>query len=493
MPGKVKLSVIEGPMKGAEFAFAEHDTFLFGRQEDCHAHLPNDEWISRHHFILEANPPDARVRDLGSLNGTYVNGKKYGGRAKTETPEEAAKRLYPEVDLKDDDRIKVGATTLQVRVEAPVYCARCGAEIAFEDREKSALNNGVHLCTPCRKTDALERIPPKPPEPVRCAKCGQDATKEVGANRRGEYVCESCRNAAEGEPAELLKQLLREFLGQHAAQDAPSITGYDMGKRIGVGGFGAVYAARRKSDGQPVAIKVMLSKTAVDERSRAQFAREIDVMKELCSDYIVPIYDHGSVASAFYFAMELCSHGVVDFMARSGGKLTMRDAAPIMRDALKGLIDAHKRSIIHRDLKPPNLLVKVDTARTVTKIADFGLAKNFSKAGFSGMTVTGSAAGSAGYMPREQITDYKYVKPASDIFSMGATFYNLLTGMVPRDFRGDKHPMEIVLQSPVVPIRKRDSGIPKGIAAVIDRACDDEPGRRFASASEMLTTLEAEL
>ena len=81
MPGRVCLAVVAGPIQGRQFAFEDHDTFLFGRSPDCHAQLAEaDGTASRHHFLLEVNPPAARLRDLGSLNGTYVNGTKYGGR-----------------------------------------------------------------------------------------------------------------------------------------------------------------------------------------------------------------------------------------------------------------------------------------------------------------------------------------------------------------------------------------------------------------------------
>ena len=92
MSGKVKLEALEGPMKGKTFLFEEHDTFLFGRLDECHCCLPDDGQVSRRHFIVEVNPPDARVRDFGSLNGTYVNEKKIGSREKGETPEQDKKR-----------------------------------------------------------------------------------------------------------------------------------------------------------------------------------------------------------------------------------------------------------------------------------------------------------------------------------------------------------------------------------------------------------------
>ena len=114
---KVQLFVAEGPMKGKEFAFEEHDTFLFGRLDECHCYLPDDPLISRRHFMLEVTPPDARIRDFGSLNGTHVNEKKIGSRAKGETPEQGQKRKYSEVDLKDGDTIRAGDTVFSVKIE----------------------------------------------------------------------------------------------------------------------------------------------------------------------------------------------------------------------------------------------------------------------------------------------------------------------------------------------------------------------------------------
>lgn len=93
MAGKVKLEILTGSMRGKTFLFNEHDTFILGRDSDCHMCLTDDDlMVSRHHFILEANPPDARMRDLGSLNGTYINDNNYGGRESDETPEEGARR-----------------------------------------------------------------------------------------------------------------------------------------------------------------------------------------------------------------------------------------------------------------------------------------------------------------------------------------------------------------------------------------------------------------
>lgn len=85
MTGKVTLTIVRGPKKGDTFTFDQHDTLLCGRLPDNHVCLPEDNLVSRHHCILEVNPPDVRIRDLGSANGTYINGKEYGAGKRRNT------------------------------------------------------------------------------------------------------------------------------------------------------------------------------------------------------------------------------------------------------------------------------------------------------------------------------------------------------------------------------------------------------------------------
>jgi serine/threonine protein kinase len=125
----------------------------------------------------------------------------------------------------------------------------------------------------------------------------------------------------------------------------------------------------------------------------------------------------------------------------------------------------------------------------VAKVSDFGLAKSFQKAGFSGMTATGAAAGTYPFMPREQLTNFKFVKPVSDVWSMGATFYFLLTGQFPRDFRRGADPVEVILRGGIVPMRKRDARIPRKVAEVIDRAVADKSNDRYQTAAEFRQAL----
>src|SRR5262245_61522737 len=152
MAGTVSLVVTAGPIRGQRFDFSEHDTFLFGRAVDCHARLAaSDASASRHHFLLEVNPPLARLRDLGSLNGTHVNGVRHGGRRADQAPEEAARAGGTDVDLRDGDEIRVGATVIRVSVSAPASCADCGRAIADEEREACEWIDGACLCPTCRR------------------------------------------------------------------------------------------------------------------------------------------------------------------------------------------------------------------------------------------------------------------------------------------------------------------------------------------------------
>jgi serine/threonine protein kinase len=420
MPARVTLTVTAGPLAGRVFSYDRHDTFLFGRSPDCHAELAaNDTTASRHHFLLEVNPPRARLRDLGSLNGTHVNGQKHGGRGRQESPEEAARRRLPEVDLRDGDHIRVGATVFEVAIE------------------------------------------------------GHRSTAAADAPGEGGSGLESLLSVRPAVPLE--------------------VPGYAVGKLIGRGGMGAVYLAKRPEDGTTVALKVMLAQSEVDDAARENFQREIEITRSLRHPRIVSLFDHGSTGSTFYFAMEYCAGGsVADLQRRQPGGLPLTLSVRIALDALEGLAHAHEQGFVHRDLKPENLLL-ADAAGSGAKVTDFGLAKSFQQAGLSGMTATGAVAGTLYFMPREQLTQFRLLKPVSDVWSMGATLYHMLTLRYPRDFPPGKDPLQVILAGGVVPLRERDASLPHALGVVVDRAVEDDLSRRYATAGEFRDALSSAL
>jgi eukaryotic-like serine/threonine-protein kinase len=407
MPGRVCLEVVSGPIRGRRFDFRAHDTFLFGRAPDCHSELPADDaTASRHHFLLEVNPPAARLRDLGSLNGTWVNGTKYGGRRIEESPEEASRRAGLEVDLQDGDHIRVGTTVFSVKVETPP-----GA----------------------RGAPAHARVTATPP--------------------------------------------------------LPEVPGYDVDRVIGRGGMGTVYRAWRRQDGQEVALKVMRPEVVVDADARAAFLREIDVTARLRHPNIVALLEHGSLGDGFFFAMEYCPGGSLAVaLLRRDDPLSPEVAVRLALATLDGLADAHAQGFVHRDIKPENILLVDDSLRTA-KLADFGLAKSFEQAGLSGMTATGAVAGTLYFMPREQLTNFRLLRPASDVWSLGATLYHMLTLSYPRDYAPGVETLQVVLDGPRVSLRERDPALPERLAAVVDRAVADDLELRYRDAAELRQAL----
>jgi pSer/pThr/pTyr-binding forkhead associated (FHA) protein len=423
MNGKVTLTVTKGPNTGAVFDFTEHDTFIFGRLEDCHARIPDDNEVSRHHFILEVSPPHASLRDLGSLNGTHVNGNKCGGRQAGESPEEGAKRQYPIIEVRDGNTIEVGKSSIAVKIQQPKQKAEIAAGFEVGD---------------------LSKLSPD--------------------------------------------QLFQLVFGQAGQAQKPllELPAYTVDAELGRGGFGAVYKARRKKDGAPVAIKVMLSRIQATAEAVLQFKREMAVVEKLDHVNIVRFLESGSHQGAFYFVMALCDGGsVADAATKNGGKLSIAQLKPWILQALTGLAFAHSKGFVHRDIKPANILIHRNSAL----ISDFGMSKNFQKAGLSGMSMTGHFAGTPLFMPPEQITNFKYVKPVSDVWSMGATIYNVLTGQFPYSFDKKRDPIDIILNEDVVPIRTRDSSIPKPLAGVIDKAVSKRAKQRFADATEFVEAL----
>jgi serine/threonine protein kinase len=142
------------------------------------------------------------------------------------------------------------------------------------------------------------------------------------------------------------------------------------------------------------------------------------------------------------------------------------------------------RGLVHRDIKPQNILLAGPGDPPVVKLADFGLAKAFDRAGFSGLTRTGAVGGSVAFMPRAQIVNYKFARPEVDVWATAASLYWTLTGHAPRNFPVGSDPVAVVLREPPVPIRERSSSIPPRLAAVIDAMLVDSPRLPGTSAEE---------
>jgi serine/threonine-protein kinase len=489
MPAVVKLSVTSGPSAGREFAFPERSTCIAGRAQDCEPRIAEDpegpQLVSRHHCLFDVNPPDVRVRDFGSLNGTLVNGEEIGRRQAGQTPEEGARNVYRERDLVDGDEVGLGTTVLRVTVAVPTVCTRCSAELPGDDVLVS-VGTGAEVCGRCRSAIPAAHPSTLPdPETPQCGQCGRSVSDEVG-RRRGELVCSSCR----ADPGAIVRGLLSKAGG--GDERLVAIRGYAIVRELGRGGQGVVYLARGEETGELIALKVMLAEVAVERSARDRFLREIESTRALVHPNVAALRDSGSSGGTFFLGSEYCDGGSLDhFLSERGGRLPVEEAVEIVTQVLDGLAYAHvAHGIVHRDIKPPNILLSRTGPGRVAKLGDFGLSKAFDQAGLSGHTRTGEVGGTVAFMARKQIIDFKYAKPEVDVWAAAATLYYLLTGALPRDFPAGADPIMVVLRERAVPIRKRDPSIPRKLASVIDDALVDNPQINVCSAADLKRSLQ---
>ncbi len=472
MAATVTFLVVQGPKKGQEYCFAERSSCLIGRGDDCVIRLPNDAThrvISRHHCLLEVHPPAARICDFKSLNGTFVNGRLIGKRQSRDLDLEATQEAFPQHDLADGDEVQLSQahTIFKVRI--------------------AGLPDPPDDLPPSESTIA----PPYPPVSSPADQAVIDGWESIVAR-----PADGVRRAAWLEAEHVIRGLIESAHAAPAGSDESALAGWEFVRVLGLGGMGAVALIRRSSDGQLIALKIMRPQASASARDGDWFRREIENTKALDHPNIVRFWFSRCARAPFFFALEYCPGGsLAAFARRQGGKLPVRQAINFVLQALDGLEYAHQatvpfgqtssRGLVHRDLKPDNLFLTGPVSAPIVKVGDFGLAKAFEFAGYSGFTQSGLAAGSAGYIPRQQATDFKYVKPDADVWAMAATLYNLLTGTTPRDFKPGTHPLLAVLEQPVVPILQRDPTLPAALATLIDEALIDVPEIRIKTVAEL--------
>jgi eukaryotic-like serine/threonine-protein kinase len=437
----IVLRVISGPHEGQEYLINQSGSFVVGRASRAAFPMTADLALSREHFQLEHFPPLCHLVDLGSTNGTKVNGLR-----------------VERVLLREGDQVAAGESGFAVHyTEGGVgaglrdTCAGCGIQ----------LENGVSFAL--ARTEEMMAMPTAPRSlinSVLCAAC--DARRKQFPETSPDYLIEEV---------------------------------------IGEGGMGTVYRARQISRNRRVAIKMMIANSTAGEKALNYFHREIQALRDMlmpggrCHPSIVEFYELFQIEGHFQLVMEYVDgKNALDWARALRQPMPVAAAALIGQDLLSALHFAHTKGYVHRDIKPSNLLVMGPVHRPRVKLSDFGLAKSMvNSTVFSNLTRQGDVGGSVGFLSPEHIRQFGEVREAADIFCAGVTLFYLLTEKYPYLGFDPGRPdcFEMILDHPPVPLRAYRTDAPEGLEQILLKALRKRPHARWKSAEAMRQALRA--
>ena len=257
---------------------------------------------------------------------------------------------------------------------------------------------------------------------------------------------------------------------------------YEVLKRVGSGGMADVYMAKDHKLNRNVAVKVLKSEYVEDEKFLKKFETEAQAVARLSHPNIVNVYDVGIEDGINYIVMELAEGMTLKEYIRRKGYLSPKETVEISLQIASAISHAHKNHIIHRDIKPQNILV---SEIGNVKVTDFGIAKATSS---NTVTSTATAMGSVHYISPEQAKG-RFCDEKSDIYSLGITMYEMVTGHVPFDHENGVTIALMHLQNEITPPSQIRDGIPDSLEKIILKCTMKKPEERYQTADELITDL----
>ncbi len=288
-----------------------------------------------------------------------------------------------------------------------------------------------------------------------------------------------------------------ELLSLASIKEGQTVAGkYVVGRTIGIGGMGIVFAAHDQSLDRAVAIKALLPRLLSSATAARRFQREARAATRITSEHVVKLLEVDTLPDgAPLLVMEHLVGMDLRAVLRERGPLPVRLAVDYLLQALQALAEAHQHGIVHRDLKPSNLFLTTRADGTpLLKVLDFGIAKTLEEEQPEAFALTSSEdvrLGSPLYMPPEQLLNPREVDARADIWALGITLYELVSGRAP--FRGQSYP-EIVsailsVTDDSVHARMAEHGIPVGLGEVVHKCLRKRREQRYATAAELATAL----
>lgn len=263
---------------------------------------------------------------------------------------------------------------------------------------------------------------------------------------------------------------------------------FELIEEIGRGGMGVVYRARQQSLGREVALKLILLDHLASETDRARFYAEARAAAKLEHPHIVPVYDLGEVQGRPYISMKLIEGSTLSSQLQNG-HMDGKSAAKLLIPLCQAVQYAHENSVLHRDVKPSNIMINHEGQAFLT---DFGLAKDLRET--PTLTRTGAVVGTPAYMPPEQASGQKpTLDPTSDVYSLGAVLYHMITGQPPFVGRTGLETVLMVMEQDPPSPRSLTRGLDRDLEMIILRCLQKPPDLRYASASALEQDLNAYL
>ncbi|MFM7282231.1 MAG: protein kinase domain-containing protein, partial [Planctomycetia bacterium] len=269
-----------------------------------------------------------------------------------------------------------------------------------------------------------------------------------------------------------------------AAQGLPSFPGYRTERRLGKGGMGEVYLAVQERLARPVALKVLHPRLGNDAAFVRRFEDEARAAAELNHPNVVTVFDVGFHDGLHFLSMEYMDRGTLEDRLKASGRLPWKDVLQILKDAGAGLAYAESKGIVHRDLKPANLM---QNGAGAVKIADLGLATNI-EAESEAISGEKKVLGTAHFMSPEQARGEK-LDTRSDLYSLGATAYRLLSGSTPYEGATSKDILRALVREDPRPLESLVQGVPPALLGIIQRLMRRELASRTPSAAQLLREL----
>ena len=422
--------------------------------EDSNGIVVKDEGVSGRHALLIEDGDALFIQDSGSPNGTLLNHKKVQGRRKIASGDmiQVGGRMirvdfYPEnkvvlnfisLDPSEDSSVDVTAATMVAPVAPPL-----------PDQEEE---------TPERTMVADDKPSRPAEEELDRTMVATDDAPSHGPASRGLF------------------------------SEGNEVGKYIIIKRIGKGGMGEVYLAKHKTLGTYRALKI-LPKELMDDNAKflERFIREAKLASEIRHPNVVGVMDveTDDANGLPYIVMEYIDGGSLRNSLATNKKLSEEQAVVIVEAIASALRAAEEHKVVHRDIKPDNIMF---TKQGEVKLADLGIAKNDDKE--NELTKTNMMIGTPAYLPPEQAQNAKGVDGRADIYSLGATFYEMLTGQHPYPGNNTIEILHKLFSDPVPDPRKVNPEVSPASAAIVMKMLAKNPKDRFQNANELLEMMD---